>query len=533
MKKSKLGIIFLAAIMMCFLSGCSNKEKEEISWEQTTCKVTYGNIRTEYDYTEYDKTVYYFESACMDVDEKEEYIQKISDYIEKISFGEQSENEIEPVISVYIGDSINTTCVPNEMYINTEDINKPYTYFQMFQALYGDEVCLGQAYGLAVLAYEEAGLGTVDEVYTDEELASYLAEEETNFILDFTLPLFSNEYIDEETVKYVESAAVAYTKYVKEEYGEDKIYETLLGEDDKARTEMKNCWLKSIGVETEYDNASYVHFSYNIDEDREEYPFVVFDELVNWYFYPKDVKEEGYSIWVKRFLETREVAHEDFMESRELLKKYIVNDDLVSVYIRLSDYESKFPSLYDGNIKKIFIYEDWNLVEKNLLHEYIHFLTLGKDKLFKLNAGLVEGATEYMAVLLCENNLLQMYLKDVFSEDDWAFAKEINVYDSETDSVDAKRHLYYRATWLYKGMMDGEYTSISLKNVEKSEEMHLNQLTYEAGASMTEYLIEQYGMDAVFNSCLSEEAIEKLCGKSFSEIYEDWGAWNEERYLES
>ena len=68
--------------------------------------------------------------------------------------------------------------------------------------------------------------------------------------------------------------------------------------------------------------------------------------------------------------------------------------------------------------------------------------------------------------------------------------------------------------------------------ITKPEEITLHALSYEAGASLAEYLIEQYGMDAVVSACMEQGEIEELCGKSFEELYNDWGPWNEEKYQE-
>ena len=46
----------------------------------------------------------------------------------------------------------------------------------------------------------------------------------------------------------------------------------------------------------------------------------------------------------------------------------------------------------------------WNNVKWSLVHEYIHYLTVGEGRLFRGKTGMLEGITESIAIFECKNN---------------------------------------------------------------------------------------------------------------------------------
>lgn len=129
-------------------------------------------------------------------------------------------------LTVYVGDCITTTCLPGELYVNTEDRELPQTFFQMLLAVEDQQpVNAGQVYGLALEAYETAGIGTVNLVHDNAELAEYFSGEDNLYLLDFALPMFETHYFEEETVQYAKDAATAFVGYCIQTQGIEKAYE--------------------------------------------------------------------------------------------------------------------------------------------------------------------------------------------------------------------------------------------------------------------------------------------------------------------
>lgn len=55
-------------------------------------------------------------------------------------------------------------------------------------------------------------------------------------------------------------------------------------------------------------------------------------------------------------------------------------------------------------------------------------------------------------------------------------------------------------------------------------------LPYEEASGMIAYLMETYGRDTVFgNWNLDPDRMDTVFGKTYSEIYREWAAWNEEQ----
>lgn len=133
-------------------------------------KVEYGTLRTEYDSATYEDVDYCFEAASLEQEEKERYVKEVTAFLNEVKQGEVFSGGL----TVYVGDCITTTCLPGELYVNTEDRELPQTFFQMLLSVENQQsVNAGQVYGLALEAYETAGIGTVNPVHDSAALAVF------------------------------------------------------------------------------------------------------------------------------------------------------------------------------------------------------------------------------------------------------------------------------------------------------------------------------------------------------------------------
>lgn len=73
----------------------------------------------------------------MELEEKEVYIKQIGDFLDEVEhYHKKSGNET--ALSVYVGDCITTTCLPGEIYINTNDVYFPaFSFVQSGGAEHG------------------------------------------------------------------------------------------------------------------------------------------------------------------------------------------------------------------------------------------------------------------------------------------------------------------------------------------------------------------------------------------------------------
>lgn len=510
------------------------QEEVTLDWKQSTMKVEYGTLRTEYDSATYEDVDYCFEAASLEQEEKECYVKEVTAFLNEVKQGEAFSGGL----TVYVGDCITTTCLPGELYVNTEDRELPQTFFQMLLAVEDQQpVNAGQVYGLALEAYETAGIGTVNPVHDSAALAEYFSKEDNLYLLDFALPMFETHYFEEETVQYAKDAATAFVGYCIQTQGIEKAYELCDTSKAEELAALKNDWLAELGVTAAYEQFTDLVFSYNNGGDT-DFPYVIKGELANWYFQKEDVVENGYKIFVEGCEAINPLMTADFSDAQQVLKAYTGDEvpavDIYTVFTENEKYSaySQYAAIYNPQSDGIFLFRDWEKTRENLLHEYVHYLTLGNGKIFSSASGLVEGWTEAVAVFSCENRMKTEYLTKYVSESEEELAsyQKVGVWDEENNQVDLQKLCFYWGNYFVGADETFEYGSLGQQIITKPEQITLYALSYQAGASLAEYLTEQYGMDAVISACMEQGKIEELCGKSFEDIYNDWAVWNEEKY---
>ena len=510
------------------------REEVTLDWKQSTMKVEYGTLRTEYDSATYEDVDYCFEAASLEQEEKECYVKEVTAFLNEVKQGEAFSGGL----TVYVGDCITTTCLPGELYVNTEDRELPQTFFQMLLAVEDQQpVNAGQVYGLALEAYETAGIGTVNPVHDSAALAEYFSKEDNLYLLDFALPMFETHYFEEETVQYAKDAATAFVGYCIQTQGIEKAYELCDTSKAEELAAFKNDWLAELGVTAAYEQFTDFVFSYNNGGDT-DFPYVIKGELANWYFQKEDVVENGYKIFVEGCEAINPLMTADFSDAQQVLKAYTGDEvpavDIYTVFTENEKYSaySQYAAIYNPQSDGIFLFRDWEKTRENLLHEYVHYLTLGNGKIFSSASGLVEGWTEAVAVFSCENRMKTEYLTKYVSESEEELAsyQKVGVWDEENNQVDLQKLCFYWGNYFVGADETFEYGSLGQQIITKPEQITLYALSYQAGASLAEYLTEQYGMDAVISACMEQGKIEELCGKSFEDIYNDWAVWNEEKY---
>ena len=422
---------------------------------------------------------------------------------------------------------------------NVEDLQQ---YMDAFLECHED-TDYGLAYGITAVLCEELELCEVTANYTEEELAAYFSDEEQMYLLDFTLPMFETYFFDEDTVAYVQAAAISFAEYVNDQGKLDELYQICLSdadEDEAKLVELKNEWLVSIGVENVYEPFAPIHIEYNDIRETENYPYVIKEESANWFFASADVREVGYQEFVEEYVEVAPAAELDFAEARDLLKAYIPeNIEPVDIFTNMTEkQEGDGLCVHNRAENKIGIYTNWAGLKQCLLHEYIHYLTVGDNKLFENSLGLVEGVTDALACLTCENRLRALYFADalshvVYGDESYAFVKEIGALEPNMDVVDGEIYYYYDAKAYYElEPQTHKYFAILWEETVKPEVMSLGALSYSEAGSLSKYLIEQYGLDEVLTHCTSATEIEELTGLPFAQLYDEWGRWNEQRYQE-
>jgi len=397
-----------------------------------------------------------------------------------------------------------------------------------FVKCHEEGVDYGLAYGITTVLCEKLELCDGITSISNEELAEYFANQENLYLLDFTLPMFETYYFDEDTAKYVQAAAVSFVKMMDEQGRLEDAYRLCVAADSEKIAALKNNWLESIGVEETYEPYAVLNFEYNHAKEAETYPYVLSDSVANWYFHPDDVNEYGYKAFVEEYLVVKELMILDFADARQLFSNYLP-ENVPVVDIRTAFLEEGAEGgVYFPLNNYIELYYDWETAQSALLHEYVHYLTMGVVEMVQTGGAFAEGIAEEAAVWGCENRLLALVLSNMAEEER---AKGTAYWDEEKNRVTAERKSHINAQAFFLGGQEGkqyftvsQYVTVRPEKIEK-----IGLLSYEEMASLTHYLIELYGRDAVYENYYNLESFEKFIGKDFTELYEEWGEWNLEQ----
>ena len=412
------------------------------------------------------------------------------------------------------------------------EINSHQEYVEQFVSVHEADIGYGLAYGITAILCEELELCEANSDYTNEELAVYFSDENQMYLLDFTLPMFETYFFDEDTVAYVQAAAISFAEYMNAQGELDELYQICLSkaeEDATKLVEMKNEWLDAIGADKEYVPFAELTFVYNDTKLPEEYPYVLADAEANWYFYPDDVKEYGYRLFVEEYLATRELMVLDFPEARELFKNFLL-EEVEKIDICTMFYEQSGPEggVYRTSENHIELYYSWETARYSLLHEYVHYLTKGETKMVLTSGALAEGIAEEAAIWGCGNRMRAEALQSMYDVEQM---RQVGLYDEEKGCISYEKMAYSLGNSLYVGALDGlEYFTVThdLK-VRSGKAKTLAELSYDEMASLTHYLIELYGRDTVYEGFYEYDSFIELIGKEFIELYDEWGAWNKEQ----
>ena len=526
---------------ICLPAGCGKKDDAmHLVGGSVNERVQDASQIADYDTAEQNGISYYFEAGVLSEEDRTEFVKKTDAFYCKIRELQEGGENTETGYSVYVGDSLTTQGTFGKAFIQTQDVQSYRGMTAVLCSAMTETVNYGQAYGIAAFLCEDIKMTdlTGQPADSDEELAEYYENEENLCLLDFFLPVFEPVYVDETTVAYAQAAAVSFEKYYINRVGLETAFE-MCAESAKAGEDIplekeKNEWLEEIGANVSYCAAQYViPFVHNLSDDRAVYPYLVFTDDTIWYPALVDVELIGYSDFVSGFADVLQYQETDFAEAKEALRGYIDSEiPPVAIYTDFaddSDTSQTVGAFYMANHIKLF--HGWTISQANLLHEYVHYLTM-KHGLFETGTGFfAEGIADEIAYMECDNRLMDLYWNDVLTEEDEALWQQYQMWDDEYDTVNDKLREMLEGVEMYLGYTpEREYLStdqtVLTRSAEMAETLKPNQLTYAEAAGMIAYLIETYGKDTVYANCRDTNGLEAVYGKTFLELYNEWGEWN-------
>lgn len=542
--RKQYAMIFL--FVTCWmLVGCSKPIASDapvpLTWETVNERVQNGSMIADYEKTVNNGITYYFESGIYDEENRRGFIADIDAFCHKVWESQTDMVSENNRITVYVGDFLTTQGTAGKAFIQTQDIASYRGMTAVLMSMMAETVNYGQAYGIAAVLSRELGLAAFSgqPLYSDDELAAIYEQPENLCLLDFFLPAFEPLYVGEISTAYVKAGAESFAAYYIQKAGLENALrvcrQSAHPETGMTLAEEKNEWLMEIGANIAYQPSPYViPFVRNLSDNRVTYPYLVHTDSAEWYLSLADVQGMGYADFIAGFAETLTVQEPDFSQARTVLQDWIDSDiPAVRIYTDFEDKSetSRFLGAFYSQGNYIKLFHSWQQAQYNLLHEYVHYLTIKHAKNKAASGFWGEGIAEEVAVWECENRLADLFWKKVTTEEEAKRLKQFHMWDDGKETVNARLQQMCEAACMYLGYGDGwEYLSIGQElltsSADRAESIRPGQLSYSEAAGMMAYLMEEYGRDMVYANCHDSNRIHTAFDKPFPELYDAWGKWN-------
>ena len=316
------------------------------------------------------------------------------------------------------------------------------------------------------------------------------------------------------------SVAEALFAFIYNEYGVEALLDL-----DK-RCEYKSAYLKSLGVEIEYANASEVEaFLASMDFSSDAtYKYIISFGNVTYYFKDFDAGSPSQYHSLLYYSTTGLFEMIDYLKSNNL------NEGL--------DTERKFNyyMTFDGSGYSKTLLSNGNMYINDssaTLHEAIHAMGVTKNN----NIWLSEGICNYFGAALGFNDLIASsniqiltMAKQGYFDGNAQYIIYKRIYEDYTarggkmDSVDIFDFCLWTDVQARAELDTNTYKTLgdAYKIVEQTDCNAIgNELSYIQATSLVFYLVNTYGIETVLDAYHSQE-IETAFGKGYEDLKADW-----------
>ena len=281
---------------------------------------------------------------------------------------------------------------------------------------------------------------------------------------------------------------------------------------------------------------------YQIEENtgwnKDSRPYLIRTPYAVWYISKADIELLGEDAYYEGLYAILDDAEADFADARAALKGFIPDEiqpiDIYTDFCNKAEASKMYDAFYRelGNYIKLF--NGWNIARVALLHEYVHYLTVHCAE-HRTQFGLwVEGVAEYVANVVCKNRLGRSenmgFELAGYPPVMWDLS-----WDEAENCIDPRKLNFGLGVLAANGGLVGiRYYAVMHEMIVRTEEMDQNlkpeELSLCEASGIFAYLVDEYGKDTVFgNWDLDPDNLDTVYGKTFSELYRDWAAWNEEQ----
>lgn len=489
----KLNIGFLIVIILLITTSCDVTEDSfqlEISETKTTEFIPLDKqekdkkVYITWEAINKENITYWFDDVI--ADKKREEIIKNTEIIAK-ELQKRFSKEVE--LSYYISPKVYDVVIDGNIYINEENILTDLTKIciQTIYALTDTKSHYGLIYGLSGIVLEELKLKDI-ELIENENLIEICNKHQTTGILDLTLPMFSKMYATDEQIEQAKEVAISLTKYIidtRKEYGLLNLISLssqMTNEFDKFYTEYCNEWIKRLGSEVQLE-ASLVPLRYSIYGDI-NYPVAISTQWMTYCFL------NGYEEYFKildfdnSYLKTKELINifEKEMEKvREFLPiKYSVDNAKGLVCY----FNHKLPTSRSSGYRKL---ECAYLA--TFIHEYTHNVSLEyRHEYSNTENFMVEGLAEYCTYKF--SSYYNIATKNGYNKNNNSKEEYVKNTKKIYDEYMKKNNLEFNTFEFTEVLVIYDLETLGVKAWENDQFSN-----YNVAVLLTNYLIEQYGID--------------------------------------
>lgn len=528
-----LGIVFAMIVTYIVFNGRKSEVNytiQDADWQKQNCKLTgWSGSCTSLTYKD---STYYFKTDSFDEKTAENYVGKISavaEYVDTVFPG-----TITPDVKVYVGFSEEEVVEKNDQVA----VENKITMDSIWEILKKRNTAAWDAaeeYGLLYVYCMENGI--IDEKSEKKEkqkiqdqIKGFIGKEENINFLDFNLPMIEAVYFNEEEADTTRLAVKEFAVWYKDQNAFAELEELCRkagSKDDEVQeklTESKNEWLKDIGSEKTYQEMGKIAFQYNNYEgfyansrtnNTAHATYKIEQEDAIWLWDDDDVRSLTYKEMVENYMELEQLRRFDFAEAREYLKEYLPeNLNKVKICTKFVKAKPPEPSQYLVGSDTIVINYGWADVAHYLLHEYVHHLACGTDKIFGARHFLDEWFPTLLETFELENRENSKLL-GYYDEDYAEGLKELGYWDEKqnTYSLSMGRLRY---TWKQHKLKAKEIYPVSVA-----------ELQYAQRAVMSKYIVDQYGLEKLVELVKSDGYFQEVFGKSFQDMYFEMIEWLE------
>lgn len=535
-----LGLIALSVftLLSCGQDSSSSVDIGDVKWVEQKEKV--ANWNDYLTFTEYDGVRYAFNSKNFNDVSARKAIGTIATILRNTdSLFPSGTHEN---FTIYIGfESDMDVSVTSPLMISTKNPLSLDDIWEIMKRAHREELICAEQYGLIYLYCRDNGIIKENSKENAADFKTFFSNPDNLYFLDLNIPMLDDVYFTKEEATILRKTAICFATWYEETYSFDdfmnlcKAIDTC---DKETLMQTKNDWLKSIGCTTNYTELGKIPFQYSefnepVDKYRttpsKQKDCLVTYEIVTsdavWMWDDRDVVSCSYTDMITNYNHIEPLRLQCFAEARDLLKNYLPNN-LDKVYIHTyfengkDDYRGGF---FDRN-KSIYFTRNWTEVKYSLLHEYVHFLTMGKDRIMPNSkiGQLVEWPAVWVTSYQIDNPLNREAYCEINNITDGS-------YDRQTARLQTFQYILKR--YQTKETMDTN------KKITPTEDIpwfvSVDSLFYPEYGAMAEYIYKTYGMDTFIQLLQSNDDFDGILGISFDRLYFNMIQWVQEQVNET